>query len=184
VCDRAFETTATLPGGPKRKTRAADVPHRISVGFPSERSGTATSLVLPHEIAEALVNGRLAVSLEPSGGSTTGQPSGPVLFSGAIMAVNLGQPNLVIRIDRTKAARYGISVGDLNAVVQAAIGGQEITRVFEGEMHFALTIRLAPRYRDNVDAIRTVPVAIPNADAKSPTTPPTSIARTANGSFR
>jgi heavy metal efflux system protein len=82
----------------------------------------------------------------------------------------IGQPNLVIRIDRAKAARYGISVGDLNAVVQAAIGGQEITRVFEGEMHFALTIRLAPRYRDNVDAIRTVPVAIPHADAKSPTT--------------
>src|SRR4030095_15359240 len=82
----------------------------------------------------------------------------------------IGQPNLVVRIDRTKAARYGISVGDLNAVVQAAIGGQEITRVFEGEMHFALTIRLAPRYRDDVDAIRTVPVAIPHADAKSPTT--------------
>ena len=57
--------------------------------FPSERSGTTTSLVLSHEIAEALVNGRLAVSLEPSGGSTTGQPSGPVLFSGAVMAVNL-----------------------------------------------------------------------------------------------
>jgi Cu/Ag efflux pump CusA len=37
-------------------------------------------------------------------------------------------------------------------------------------MHFALTVRLAPQYRDNVDAIRTVPVAVPNADAKSPTT--------------
>src|SRR2546429_429622 len=82
----------------------------------------------------------------------------------------IGQPNLVIRIDRAKAARYGISVGDANAVVQAAIGGQEITRVFEGEMHFALTVRLAPQYRDNVDAIRTVPVAVPNADPKSPTT--------------
>jgi cobalt-zinc-cadmium resistance protein CzcA len=77
---------------------------------------------------------------------------------------------LVIRIDRAKAARYGISVGDINAVVQAAIGGQEITRVFEGEMHFALTVRLAPQYRDNVDAIRTVPVAVPNSDPKSPTT--------------
>ena len=76
----------------------------------------------------------------------------------------------MIRIDRTKAARYGISVGDINAVVQAAIGGQEITRVFQGEMHFALTVRLAPRYRDDVDAIRTVPVAVPSGDAKSPTT--------------
>src|SRR5262249_3413565 len=59
---------------------------------------------------------------------------------------------------------------DVNAVVQAAIGGQEITRVFEGEMHFALTVRLAPRYRDDVSAIRTVPVAVPNGDPKSPTT--------------
>jgi cobalt-zinc-cadmium resistance protein CzcA len=82
----------------------------------------------------------------------------------------IGQPNLVIRVDRPKAARYGISVGDVNAVVQAAIGGQEITRVYEGEMHFALTVRLAPRYRDNVDAIRTVPVAVPNGEPKSPTT--------------
>src|SRR5947209_1210818 len=40
----------------------------------------------------------------------------------------LGQPNLVVRIDRAKAVRYGFSVGDINAVVQAAIGGQEIGR--------------------------------------------------------
>jgi heavy metal efflux system protein len=77
---------------------------------------------------------------------------------------------LIIRIDRAKAARYGISVSDVNAVVQAAIGGQEITRVYEGEMHFALTVRLAPRYRDDISAIRTVPVAVPNDDPKSPTT--------------
>lgn len=82
----------------------------------------------------------------------------------------LGQPNLVIRINREKAARYGFSVGDINTVVQAAIGGQEITRVYEGEMNFAFTVRLAQQYRDNVDAIRSVPVALPNPDAKAPTT--------------
>ncbi|HET9247967.1 MAG TPA: CusA/CzcA family heavy metal efflux RND transporter [Xanthobacteraceae bacterium] len=82
----------------------------------------------------------------------------------------IGQPNLVIRIDRAKAARYGISVSDVNAVVQAAIGGQEITRVYEGEMNFALTVRLAPRYRDDVSAIRTVPVAVPDGDPKLSTT--------------
>jgi cobalt-zinc-cadmium resistance protein CzcA len=76
----------------------------------------------------------------------------------------LGQPNLVVRVDRAKAARYGFSVGDINTVVQAAIGGQEVTRVYEGEMNFALAVRLAPRYRDNVDAIRSVPVALPNTD--------------------
>ena len=82
----------------------------------------------------------------------------------------LGQPNLVIQVDRAKAARYGITVSDMNTVVQAAIGGQEVTRVYEGEMNFPLTVRLAPQYRDNIDAIRSVPVALPNSDPKSPTT--------------
>ena len=81
----------------------------------------------------------------------------------------LGQPNLVIQVDRAKAARYGITVSDMNTVVQAAIGGQEVTRVYEGEMNFPLTVRLAAQYRDNIDAIRSVPVALPNSDPKSPT---------------
>jgi heavy metal efflux system protein len=81
----------------------------------------------------------------------------------------LGQPNLVIKINREKAARYGFSVGDINAVVQAAIGGQEVTRVYEGEMNFALTVRFAPEYRRNIDTIRSIPVALPNNDPKAPT---------------
>ena len=81
----------------------------------------------------------------------------------------LGQPNLVIRVDRAKAARYGLSVGDMNAVVKAAIGGQEATRVYEGERHFALTLRLAQQYRDNIETIKSVPVALPKADERSPT---------------
>ncbi|MCK1641627.1 efflux RND transporter permease subunit [Bradyrhizobium sp. 157] len=80
----------------------------------------------------------------------------------------LGQPNLVIKINRETAARYGFSVGDINTVVQAAIGGQEVSRVYEGEMNFGLTVRLAPEFRTNVDAIRAIPVALPSADNKSP----------------
>jgi heavy metal efflux system protein len=80
----------------------------------------------------------------------------------------LGQPNLVIKIDRAKAARYGFSVSDINSVVQAAIGGQEVTRVYEGEWNFALTVRLAPEYRRNVESIRAIPVALPSNDPKSP----------------
>ena len=81
----------------------------------------------------------------------------------------LGQPNLVVQIDRAKAARYGITVSDMNTVVQAAIGGQEVTRIYEGEKNFPMTVRLAPQYRDNIDTIRSVPVALPNSDPKSPT---------------
>jgi anti-sigma-K factor RskA len=63
---------------------------RRSLGiFPSERPGTTTALPLPHDTAEALAKAALAVSLEPRGGSTTGQPSGPVLFTGALMPVAL-----------------------------------------------------------------------------------------------
>src|SRR5438045_6491981 len=45
----------------------------------------------------------------------------------------LGQPNLIIRIDRAKAARYGFSVGGLHSVVQAASGGQAVSEVYDGE---------------------------------------------------
>lgn len=79
----------------------------------------------------------------------------------------LGQPNLVVRIDRDVAARYGFSVGDINAVVEAAIGGREVSRVYEGEMNFGLTVRLAPEFRQSVDAIRAIPVALPSNDNKS-----------------
>jgi cobalt-zinc-cadmium resistance protein CzcA len=78
----------------------------------------------------------------------------------------LGQPNLVVKVDRTAAARYGFSVNDINTVVQAAIGGQEVTRVYEGEMNFGLTVRLAPNWRSSVEAIRSIPVALPNPDSK------------------
>ena len=54
-------------------------------------------------------------------------------------------------------------------MVQAAIGGQEVTRVYEGEWNFALTVRLAPEYRRNVESIRAIPVALPSNDPKSPT---------------
>lgn len=81
----------------------------------------------------------------------------------------LGQPNLLVQIDRAKTARYGFSISDINSVVQAAIGGQEVSKVYEGEMIFALTVRLAPEFRKDVDAIRAIPVALPNSDPKMPT---------------
>jgi anti-sigma-K factor RskA len=63
---------------------------RRSLGvFPSERPGTTTALVLAHATAEALAKAALAVSLEPKSGSTTGQPSGPVLFTGPLIPIAL-----------------------------------------------------------------------------------------------
>jgi cobalt-zinc-cadmium resistance protein CzcA len=71
----------------------------------------------------------------------------------------LGQPNLNIKIDREKAARYGLNTGDVNTVVQAALGGTTATTVLEGDRQFNLAVRLDPKYRSSIDAIRTVKVA-------------------------
>nr|WP_315591516.1 CusA/CzcA family heavy metal efflux RND transporter [uncultured Cupriavidus sp.] len=71
----------------------------------------------------------------------------------------LGQPNLDIKVNREAAARYGLNTGDVNAVVQAALGGAPATTVLEGDRQFALTVRLAPEYRGSIDAIRNIKVA-------------------------
>jgi cobalt-zinc-cadmium resistance protein CzcA len=65
----------------------------------------------------------------------------------------------VVEIDRQRSARYGLSPGDVNTVVQAAIGGFEATKVYEGERQFALVVRLQAPYRESVEAIRNIMVA-------------------------
>jgi heavy metal efflux system protein len=57
----------------------------------------------------------------------------------------LGQPNLNIKVDRLRAARYGLSVSDVNSVVQAALGGTiATTLLLEADRQFSVTVRLAP----------------------------------------
>jgi len=73
-----------------------------------------------------------------------------------------GQPSLVIQIDRAKAARYGILSADINAAVQAAIGGAPISQVIQGDRRFDLTVRYPAADRSSPDAIRSI--LIPTAD--------------------
>jgi cobalt-zinc-cadmium resistance protein CzcA len=79
----------------------------------------------------------------------------------------LGQPNLNIKIDRAKAARYGLSVNDINSVVQAALGGTTATTILESDRQFGVVVRLAPEYRDNVDAVRNLKVGIQTASGNA-----------------
>jgi|CZKL01.1.fsa_nt_gi cobalt-zinc-cadmium resistance protein CzcA len=73
----------------------------------------------------------------------------------------LGQPNLNITVDRAKAARYGLNSGDVNAVVQAAMGGSVATSVLEGDRQFDLVVRYEPQYRDSIEKVRSIKVAYP-----------------------
>jgi cobalt-zinc-cadmium resistance protein CzcA len=70
----------------------------------------------------------------------------------------LGQPNFDIRIDRARAARYGLNSGDVNTVIQAAMGGAVASQVLEGDRSFNLTVRLAPQYRTSLEAIGNIEV--------------------------
>ncbi len=70
----------------------------------------------------------------------------------------LGQPNLNIRIDRAKAARYGLSVNDVNNVIQAALGGTTATTLLEADRQFGVVVRLAREFRDNIDDVRNIKV--------------------------
>jgi heavy metal efflux system protein len=71
----------------------------------------------------------------------------------------LGQPNLNIKVDREKAARFGLNSGDVNTVVQAAMGGTTATTLLEGDRTFSLVVRLAPKYRSSIETIRNIKVA-------------------------
>ena len=71
----------------------------------------------------------------------------------------LGQPNFNIKVDRAKAARYGLNSGDVNTVVQAAMGGAVATSVLEGDRQFDLVVRYTPEYRDTIEKIRNIKVA-------------------------
>jgi len=77
---------------------------------------------------------------------------------------SLGQPTVRIDIDRRKAARYGLSPGDVNTTVQAAIGGQTAGDLYEygSDRHFPMRVRLAPQYRRSLETIRNITVGAAN----------------------
>jgi heavy metal efflux system protein len=70
----------------------------------------------------------------------------------------LGQPNLNIKVNREKTARYGINTGDVNTVVQAALGGTVATTVLEGDRKFDVAVRLPEKYRGTLESIPDIKV--------------------------
>jgi len=77
---------------------------------------------------------------------------------------SLGQPTVRIDIDRARAARYGLPPGDINSTVAAAIGGQAAGNLYEegSDRNFPMIVRLAPKYRESLDAIRRITIGAPN----------------------
>ncbi len=74
----------------------------------------------------------------------------------------LGQPSLLVDVDRDKIARYGINVSDVEAVIEAAVGGQAVTQVVQGEKLFDLVVRMKPEFRSNAQEIGNLLVGTPD----------------------
>lgn len=78
-----------------------------------------------------------------------------------------GLPVLTIDIDRGRAARYGLNMMDIQETVSIALGGRVAGTFFQGDRRFDITVRLPDGVRENIEAIRQLPIALPNDSAES-----------------
>ena len=73
-----------------------------------------------------------------------------------------GQPELVISIGRGASARYGLMAADVNAAVQAAVGGVTATQILEGDRRFDFVVRFRPEFRATPEAVRSILLPTPD----------------------
>jgi cobalt-zinc-cadmium resistance protein CzcA len=71
---------------------------------------------------------------------------------------NKGKPQIVIKVNRAEAARYGVNADEILEVVRAGIGGSAVSTLIDGVRRFDIAVRLDERYRANLDAIGRIPV--------------------------
>ena len=83
-------------------------------------------------------------------------------FTDLTVVRELGQPSLLLDVDRDKIARYGINVADVEAVISAAVGGQAVTQVIQGEKLFDLVVRMQPQFRSSAHQIGNLLVGTPD----------------------
>ena len=65
---------------------------------------------------------------------------------------------LIIDINRQALGRYGLSVNDVNMIVESAIGGAPIGQTIEGRQRFTISVRLAQDYRNSIERLKRIPI--------------------------
>ena len=161
---------STWPKGLTKPQLIAQMDDRLKKSFPGVNYGYSQNIEDNIDEAMSGVKGSNAVKVYGPDLAQDEQVANEVneVISGipgiADTAVyrSMGQPNVLITPDRKTCARYGLNVGDVANIVQAAIGGQAITQVLEGDRRFDLVVRWQPKYRQSFDAIRQIRVALPN----------------------
>lgn len=74
------------------------------------------------------------------------------------LEANKGKPQMVIKVNRDEAARYGINADEILEIVQAGIGGKSVSTVIDGVKRFDLQVRLDAAFRDSQQAIGGIPI--------------------------
>ena len=71
-------------------------------------------------------------------------------------------PQMVVEVDRSAAARYGINVSDISDLIETGIGGQAVGQVFIEDRHYDITVRFPAGTRENPDAIGNLVLTAPS----------------------
>ncbi len=74
------------------------------------------------------------------------------------LEANKGKPQLVVKVNRDEAARYGINADEILEVVQAGIGGKSVSTVIDGVKRFDIQVRLDAAFRDSPQTISDIPI--------------------------
>ncbi len=87
----------------------------------------------------------------------------PSVEPSAVIADRIvGKPYLEIDIDREAIARYGLKIGQVQEVIEVAIGGKTLTRTVEGRERYPVRVRYKRELRDSIETLGRVLVAAPN----------------------
>jgi cobalt-zinc-cadmium resistance protein CzcA len=127
---------------------------------PAEDAVDEAETGLKSSLDVKLFGGDLQV-LEERGKQITRVLNGVRGITHVTLVQELGQPSLTIEADRAKLARYGVSVADVNGLIEAAVGGAAATQVVQGERTFDLVVRLQPQYRGTPEQISNILVPTP-----------------------
>jgi heavy metal efflux system protein len=76
----------------------------------------------------------------------------------------IGQPNLQFKVDRKKAARYGINVSDVQDAIETAVGGKAVSQVLQGEQRYDLVVRYQEPYRSTKEAVENIRLTAPSGE--------------------
>jgi len=160
------------PAGIDKATLTADLTARLRDGFPGVDFNFSQYIEDNVEEAASGVKGENSVklygndleTLEATANKIKEVLAGVPGIADLGVLTSLGQPTVKIDIDRRKAGRYGLNIGDINATVAAAIGGQAAGNLYEdgSDRNFPIIVRLAPQFRQSLEAIGRITIGSTN----------------------